>query len=195
MKSFDLVSWLYELANCSRYSKDANEILKWVKPKLGQKFLDIGGGTGTMANILSKKTGCRFMVVDSSVGMINVGRKRGYNIEWLVADITKQLPLEERSVDGIIMIYTLHHIKRDLQPRTLSELKRVLKSRGKIIFIEMDNHNFFSCYKNLIGKITTFNRVWFLDASQLEKTLKNLGFTKVKYTHKYQGYVLCATKS
>lgn len=49
-----------------------------------------------------------------------------YNIEFLLSG-AQEIPLESSSVDIIFMFKSFHHIPKDLMPKALNEIKRVLK--------------------------------------------------------------------
>ena len=194
MKSFDLVAKIYDLINRSRYQRDVPYILRLLTITPGRKFLDIGGGTGAMAHILFQKTCCRMTVVDSSAGMIAAGKEKGYQAEWLQADPVKTLPIARNSVEGAIMVYTLHHIKKNQQIIALTEICRVLKKGDKLLIIEMDYHNFLSISLNLVEKLMTLGKVWFISANKLKESLNKAGLSVDHYEKRRQGYILRAVK-
>lgn len=48
----------------------------------------------------------------------------------------EHLPAEDRSIDGVFFIYSLHHVPQDLYPRVFAEVIRVLKPDGFLYVIE-----------------------------------------------------------
>ncbi|MBI3036160.1 methyltransferase domain-containing protein [Candidatus Woesearchaeota archaeon] len=194
MKSFDLVAKIYDLINRLRYQRDVLDILRWLTITRGKKFLDIGGGTGAIAHLLFQKTGCRMTVVDSSAGMIAEGKEKGYQAEWLQADPVKTLPIASNSVEGAIMVYTLHHIKKNQQIIALTEIGRVLKKGGMLLIIEMDYHNFLNISLNLVEKLVTLGNVWFISANKLKGSLNKAGLSVDHYEKRQQGYILRTVK-
>lgn len=67
----------------------------------------------------------------------NAIRERGIaNINPLLADITKGIPLDGGSIDFCLMATILHDLSPEGQDATLKEIKRVLKDDGVLAVIE-----------------------------------------------------------
>ncbi|MFF5298066.1 class I SAM-dependent methyltransferase [Streptomyces sp. NPDC013161] len=94
----------------------------------GSPILDIGGGTGIVANFLLK-LGHEVTVVDSSAEMIRMCEARG-TVPAVHADATS-LPFPSSSIDNVIMIWLLH-IVEDPAP-FIAEMARVLKPGGRFV--------------------------------------------------------------
>lgn len=195
MQSFDLVASLYDFVNRSRYKRDTEVALHWLGLKSGMNFLDIGGGTGAMANLIYRKTGCEITVVDPSSGMMAIGNEKGHRAKWVQASPDKFLPFKANSADGIVMVYTLHHIRKESQLKALVEITRVLKKGSKLLLIEMDYHNMLSIAMNLSEKLMTAGQVWFLSPKELQAFLNKAGLDVLHLSKRSQGYILCAIKS
>jgi len=59
------------------------------------------------------------------------------NIKPFLADISKHIPVEDQSVDIILMATVLHDLIEDnTEKGTLSEVRRVLKSGGSLVIVE-----------------------------------------------------------
>lgn len=194
MQGFDLVAKIYDKVNNSRYQRDLREVLRFLNPQKGENILDIGGGTGALAHLVFEKTGCRMTIVDPSAGMLAIGKEKKYQAEFLQGDLANTLPISDNSVDGIVMVYALHHIKRDTQVKAIQEISRILKKGGRILFIEMDYHNLYSFFLNIQEKLMTLNRVWFTGSPELEILLHNVGIEVEQCEAKRQGYSLYAVK-
>lgn len=107
----------------------------------------------------------------------------------LQADATK-LPLADNSVDGVISSYFWEHIPHPIKIQMLSEIQRVLKPGGKIVFLyDVETKN------TLLQKLkdkdnnATYKRL-FLDKdghfgyetpAQNKTTLENAGFNVLKH--------------
>ena len=100
-------------------------------------MVDIGGGTGRVAQVLSD-TGCQVVVVDVSAGMLKrVHGKPG--LIPLMADAAA-LPFRSGCVSRVLIVDALHHIKR--QPETIRELCRLLEPGGVGVVVEPDTRVF-----------------------------------------------------
>lgn len=58
------------------------------------------------------------------------------NIKAILADITKQLPLEDNSIDSCLMATILHDIPESDRNSTMQEVSRVVKPGGMLNIIE-----------------------------------------------------------
>lgn len=96
-------------------------------------ILDVGAGTGNFSYELAKM-GFQVIALEPSEVMRNQG-KTHENVVWK-AGAAEAIPLQNESVDAIICILASHHFT-DL-PQALKEMKRVLRSSGKIVFFTLD---------------------------------------------------------
>ena len=98
-------------------------------PAVGEKYLDIGCGTGNYTIALSEK-GFDFVGIDPSQEMLKKAKLRKSDVEWKEGR-ADDIPLDDNSVDGITAVLTVHHW--DNLSRAFKELTRVLKSSGRIV--------------------------------------------------------------
>jgi ubiquinone/menaquinone biosynthesis C-methylase UbiE len=131
---FDFISPIYD--RWSRFDRTHPLLDLLELPEQGL-VVDIGGGTGRVAQIIAD-AGCRVVVVDVSVGMLKrVHAKPG--LSPLLADAAA-LPFRADSVDRILVVDALHHIKRQVE--TIHELCRLLKPGGVGVVVEPDTRVF-----------------------------------------------------
>ena len=102
--------------------------------------LDVGTGPGIFPIFLSKGLpGIRFKGIDLSPIMIEVARKNameegvGNRMEFLVGS-AYSLPCEDRSLDLLLCINTLHHLDRPID--FFNEVARSLKERGSFVIVD-----------------------------------------------------------
>jgi ubiquinone biosynthesis O-methyltransferase len=109
------------------------EVLKLSGPVSGKSILEVGTGSGRFSIGYAKNTG-RVVAVDSSESMLKVARNRalrdGLGIHFLRAD-ADNLPFKDGFFDIVLCVHVLNHIP-DYQ-RTLSEISRMTKKKGKVI--------------------------------------------------------------
>ncbi len=133
---FKLVARIYD-----RIIKPKNEI-SWQKLicdfSLESTLLDVGGGTGRIADAMEK---CfrKIIIYDVSHPMIKESKNKKGNIECVCGKV-ETLALEKNYFDAVIMVDTLHHVE-DHQQAILAILN-VLKPGGTFILEEPDIRKF-----------------------------------------------------
>ncbi len=128
----------------SRDILSAEVILKAANIKNGDKFLDAGCGDGYVSIEASDKVGSdgKVFAVDvypDSIDIVkNEIQKRNLkNIEAIVVDITKKLPLNENSIDLALMSNVLHgFVDGGEVDQVMSNIVNVLKPGGIFAVVE-----------------------------------------------------------
>jgi demethylmenaquinone methyltransferase/2-methoxy-6-polyprenyl-1,4-benzoquinol methylase len=147
---FDAVAPRYDLMNdlmsagIHRWWKA--EMMTQLKPRAGQRLLDVAGGTGDIAlRALPRlvRTGepadLAVVVCDVSEPMLAIGRARALDqgilggIEWLCAD-AERLPVADRSFDLYTIGFGLRNVTRI--DAALAEARRVLRPGGRFLCLE-----------------------------------------------------------
>ena len=104
-------------------------------PKRMEKFADIGGGYGRLANEYLKRAR-KVYIFDYSKSELKQAKEiYGDKIETKAGDIYK-LPFKDNELDGLMMIRVTHHLKN--MNKAIAELYRVLKPGG-VAVIEVAN--------------------------------------------------------
>ena len=104
-------------------------------PKRMEKFADIGGGYGRLANEYLKRARKVYIFDYSKTELRQAKEIYGDKVETKAGDIYK-LPFKDNELDGLMMIRVTHHLK-DMK-KAISELYRVLKPGG-VAVIEVAN--------------------------------------------------------
>ncbi len=103
----------------------------------GGRLLDVGGGTGRVANALRDQA-AQIVIADVSLGMLRfAASKPGLQT---AAAYSEHLPFPDDSFDRIVMVDALHHVLH--QADTARELFRLLKPGGRIVIEEPDIRSF-----------------------------------------------------
>ncbi len=165
---FDSVASKYDLMNdilsfgmhrlWKRYAVAAANI------KIGDKVLDIAGGTGDLATAFCKKVGTegRVILSDINATMLDEGRKNLINHGIFGLDFVQlnaeYLPFEGGVFDCVSIAFGLRNITD--KDQALKEMHRVLKPGGVLLILEFSKTNsellrkFYDFYSfNLIPKI------------------------------------------
>jgi len=98
----------------------------------GDRVLDIAAGTGTSSAAIAR-TGARVTALDFSAGMVDVGRERHPDIEFVVGNAEK-LPFDDSSFDAVTISFGLRNVNDP--HRALSEMRRVLVPGGRLVVCE-----------------------------------------------------------
>lgn len=107
----------------------------------GDKVLDLAGGTGDIAALLSPRVGNSGCVVlsDINLAMLEVGRRRledrgiVSNIRYTLAN-AEFLPFPDRSFDLVTMAFGLRNVTD--KDQALREIRRVLRTGGRVQILE-----------------------------------------------------------
>jgi demethylmenaquinone methyltransferase / 2-methoxy-6-polyprenyl-1,4-benzoquinol methylase len=145
---FDSVAFRYDVMNdlmsggIHRLWKA--EMVASLKPRPGQRLVDVAGGTGDVAlralPSLKPESGSGGAVVcDVSERMLAIGRARAIDrgllagVAWLCAD-AERLPFADRSFDLYTIAFGLRSVTRIAV--ALAEARRVLKPGGRFLALE-----------------------------------------------------------
>ena len=129
---------------------------KAVRPQSGQKILDIAAGTGTSSMALMVP-GVKIVAADFSKGMLEEGKKRYPELEFVFADAMK-LPFSDNEFDVVTMSFGLRNVSD--RKVALKEFLRVLKPSGRLVICEFSHvpgplgvlYRFY--LKNILPKIS-----------------------------------------
>lgn len=133
---FDSVAESYDRTNdLLSFGQDRiwrRKVLKAVNPQPGQTILDLAAGTGS-SSIVFLKPGVKVIASDFSNGMLEVGRRRHPELEFVFADAMK-LPFADNSVDAVTISFGLRNVEK---PKVaIKEMLRVLAPSGKLVICE-----------------------------------------------------------
>jgi ubiquinone/menaquinone biosynthesis C-methylase UbiE len=115
-------------------------ILKRAQLSAGDRLLDVGAGTGLLAEAAAPRV-ASVIAIDSSPGMCRhlekkLARLRVANARVLKNDAT-DLQLDDNAIDVVVSNYCLHHLRDAEKLRALAEIMRVLRPGGRLVFADM----------------------------------------------------------
>ena len=154
---YDLMNDFMSLGVHRRWKKD---FIQMLNPTSEKKLIDVGCGTGDIANLYIKSTNsnARVLCIDPNKKMIDEGKKKlnkHKNIIWKVGS-AEDLKVEDNTYDFYTISFGLRNSK-DLN-KSLYEAYRVLKKGGRFLCLEfskIENSNLEFIYKNY-SKIIPF---------------------------------------
>lgn len=145
------------------FNLDKNEeIFKILKDASNLDILDIGGGTGTLANNLIN-LGANVTILDPEVKMTNIAKRKNNKVK-IINGYSTNIDLENNSFDLIIMRDSFHHIED--KKGTLKECKRLLNNKGKILIYEFDRTHIITKLIYIFEK-SCFEKVKMLSKSEI----------------------------
>jgi ubiquinone/menaquinone biosynthesis C-methylase UbiE len=109
--------------------------------KKGQLAADIGAGTGFVTEGLLQKA-LKVIAVDWSDEMLHQMKQKFKDFEGVDyrQGEAENLPIDNNTVDYVMANMYLHHVDEPLT--AIKEMVRILKSGGKIVITDLDEHNY-----------------------------------------------------
>jgi demethylmenaquinone methyltransferase/2-methoxy-6-polyprenyl-1,4-benzoquinol methylase len=176
-----------------------------IAPQAGERILDLAAGTGTSSAALAK-SGAHVVAADFSAGMIEVGRQKHPDLEFVQAD-AMALPFKTGEFDAVTISFGLRNIEK---PKlALKEMYRVLKPGGRLVICEFSKPPVailragYSAYLKYVmpivvdtassnpeayGYLAESIADW-PDQTTLSQWIRGAGFTRVAYRNLTAGVV------
>jgi ubiquinone/menaquinone biosynthesis C-methylase UbiE len=109
--------------------------------RAGQRALDIGSGTGTLAIMIAEaRPGVEVMGIDPDEEMLARARKKseaaGLRIDFENASAT-ELPFADGSFDRVTSTLMAHHLPTSAKEQMFAEVRRVLKPAGELHLVDI----------------------------------------------------------
>ncbi len=131
-------------------SQFADDVISKLKPKTGDRILDVAAGTGAFS-LAAAQSGADILATDFAEGMVNhiqarIDKERMHNIKAKVMD-GQALTVDDASFDISVSILGLIFFP-DIE-KGFAELKRVLKPGGRCAVVCWDSPEHFDMMKLL----------------------------------------------
>ncbi len=157
---------------------NAERVIQEISLKNGDKFLDVGCGEGRFSIAVSKIIGNKGKVyaIDSyekSIAALKeqIQREHITNIEAIVADVTKKLPLPDAIIDVCLTANVLHGFLANGEvAAVMTEVARVMKAGSALVVVE---------FKKIAGPPGPSISIR-MTPEELDKLIAGYGFEKNK---------------
>jgi len=123
---------------------NAERVLQETGLKSGDKFLDVGCGEGYFSIAAAKIVGNKGKVYaldsyEKSIAVLKeqIHRDNIRNIEAIVADVTRKMPLPDATIDVCLMANVVHGFLANGEiPSVMAETARVMKAGSTLAVVE-----------------------------------------------------------
>lgn len=148
----------------------------------GERVLDLGCGTGTLAIAAARRVGVRGTVfgVDASAEMIEFARAKALRES---ASVTFErapahaLPFPEAQFDVVLCALALHHVPEPERTQAIAEMRRVLVPAGRVLIVEFGRTMGLRAWLRPLALLHALRAPKFLD--EAAQALREGGFTDV----------------
>jgi ubiquinone/menaquinone biosynthesis C-methylase UbiE len=143
----------------------------------GSRIADLGCGSGVFCGLL-QKAGFNCVGLDISPRLIEIGRRKYQEVEFVEGDI-EHTPFPSESFDAVLMNGVVHHLPDPSQ--SAAEVFRILRKGGRFIALDPNRRNPFmwlyrdpaSPFYSSVGVTENERPVL---ASDVATTFRNAGF-------------------
>lgn len=111
--------------------------LRMFMPKKGMSILDVGCGTGAFLDFYQRYD-CNLFGIDTSPAMLEIAKERLAGKAELYLGSAAEMPYPNASFDLIVSMLVLHEMDHAVRLAVLAEMKRALKSDGRILLIDFN---------------------------------------------------------
>ena len=139
---YDLMGWFIDTFMFrGQWRELRQKTVKLARIQPGDKVLDVGCGTGTLALEVARRAGRagRVTGIDPSTEQIARARSKAARhnvpIDFQIG-VIEHLPFPDQTFDVVLSTLMMHHLPASLKRQGLAEIARVLKPGGRLIIAD-----------------------------------------------------------
>ena len=137
--------------------------------------LDVGAGTGALAQALLQKGKFSIEATDISEEMLKIAKSKKIYKRSFLSDLTKEIPVDNSFYDGVVSSGTFTH--GHVGPSSIGELVRVTKPGGLITISINEKHWIAFDFESEVEKLNKYIRNY---------TLKKISIYGEQSTHDHK---------
>jgi ubiquinone/menaquinone biosynthesis C-methylase UbiE len=144
----------------------------------GRRVLEVGCGTGQLADALAERVAARVWAVDPEPAMIEVASRRVPRTVGLKVAPAERLPFRDGAFERAVLRLVIHLVERD---RALPELRRVLAPDGRAVIATFGPSHFDGFWlQPFFPALGEIDRARFPEPAVLERELRAAGFESTR---------------
>jgi len=182
---YDRISRYYDYLTGAFERKYAEMALERLSVSEGETVLEIGFGTGRCLKRIAESIGPKGKAygIDLSTGMMQISKERLEKASLqdrvkLFCGDAANLPFDDSTFDAVFMSFTLELFDTLEIQKALEQIKRVLKSEGRLVVVSMSKENGESIFLRLYEWM---HNKWpkYVDCRPIyvEQSLREAGYT------------------
>jgi len=170
------------------FREDLPVLRELCRPGPEVRLLDVGGGTGAVTEAFAKGCG-EIVVIEPDGRRIAAGSVRRPAIRF-VPGTAESIPFPPGSFDCVTAIVSFHHLHD--QSRALSEMRRVLRDGGRLVFMDFYPDSGTGRLLRFVGG--SLHRHGLRPPEQVTETVRSAGFREVGLRRGRRGFYVSAMK-
>jgi ubiquinone/menaquinone biosynthesis C-methylase UbiE len=134
--------WVVQMMALGQAGRLRRKTIDFAQIAPGDRILDVGCATGDLTLRAKERAGSAGQVcgIDPGPEMIEVARRKAVrahvDVDFRVG-VIERLPYPDASFDVVLSSLMMHHLPADLKPIGLAEIRRVLKTGGRLVMVDM----------------------------------------------------------
>lgn len=179
--NFDRSADTYDTSSAYKFPRQCHpHILREIETIEYNSFLDVGCGTGVILwNLYGKNPAAQYCGLDISENMLSRARERLGTKANLTLGDSENLPYEDNTFDAVSCSESFHHYPNP--QKALSEIKRVLKSKGKFVLCDTWVMWPFRPFINWSFRFNKDGDVHAYSRREITSLFRDAGFSDIKY--------------